>query len=130
MPSASTIRLQVEAALAHKIPSALTPAAQKIRPVAATGIDVLDALLAGGLPIGAVTELIGSDCSGRTSVAASFLARLTRASKVSFGVPWGYPYSYGTETAQTRISSRRFPGRAWTARTIQTAPFAQDAWGA
>jgi recombination protein RecA len=82
MPSASTIRFQVEAALAHKIPSALTPAAKTIRPVAGTGIEVLDALLAGGLPVGAVTELIGPDCSGRTSIAASFLARITRASKV------------------------------------------------
>jgi hypothetical protein len=82
MPSASTIRLQVEAALAHEIPSALTPAAKTRRPAAATGIDVLDALLAGGLPIGAVTELIGPDCSGRTSVAASFFARMSRASKL------------------------------------------------
>src|SRR5579859_6756418 len=57
MPSASTIRLQVEAALSHMIPSALTPATKTIRPAAATGIDVLDALLAGGLPVGAVTEL-------------------------------------------------------------------------
>jgi RecA/RadA recombinase len=82
MPSASTIRLQVESALAHRIPSALTPAAKTIRPVATTGIEEIDALLAGGLPIGAVTELVGPDCSGRTSVAASFLARITRASKV------------------------------------------------
>jgi hypothetical protein len=72
----------------HKIPSALTPAAKTIRPVAATGIDVLDALLAGGLSIGAVTELIGPDCSGRTSVAASFLARMTRASKVPVSIPF------------------------------------------
>lgn len=82
MSSASTIRLQIESALAHRIPSALTPSAKTIRPVAATGIERLDTLLAGGLPIGAVTELVGPDCSGRTSVAASFLARITRASKV------------------------------------------------
>jgi len=36
MPSASAIRLQIETALAHRIPSALTPAQKLIRPVAQT----------------------------------------------------------------------------------------------
>lgn len=78
MPSASALRLQIESALAHKIPSALTPAARLIRPVAATGIAALDAALDGGLPIGAISELCGPECSGRTGVALSFLARLTQ----------------------------------------------------
>jgi len=34
------------------------------------------------LPIGAVSELVGPDCSGRTSIALSFLSRITQASKV------------------------------------------------
>ena len=78
MPSASALRLQIESALAHKIPSALTPAARLIRPVAATGIAALDAALDGGLPIGAISELCGPESSGRTGVALSFLARLTQ----------------------------------------------------
>ena len=78
MPHASAIRLQIESALAHKIPSALTPAARLIRPVAATGIAALDAVLDGGLPIGAISELCGPESSGRTGVALSFLARLTQ----------------------------------------------------
>jgi RecA/RadA recombinase len=78
MPSASTLRLQIESALAHKIPSALTPAARLIRPVAATGIAPLDAALDGGLPIGAISELCGPECSGRTGVALSFLAYQTQ----------------------------------------------------
>jgi recombination protein RecA len=78
MPSAAAIRSQIESALAHKIPSALTPAARLIRPVAATGISILDATLHGGLPIGAISELCGPECSGRTGVALSFLARLTQ----------------------------------------------------
>jgi recombination protein RecA len=82
MPSASTIRLQIEAALARKIPSALTPQPKMIRPVLETGIRSLDDLLQGGLPVGAVTELTGPECSGRTSVVLSFLARLTEANKV------------------------------------------------
>lgn len=78
MPSASALRLQIESALAHKIPSALTPAARLIRPVAATGIAALDAALDGGLPIGAISELCGPESSGRTGVALSFLARQTQ----------------------------------------------------
>jgi hypothetical protein len=71
LPSATTIRLEVEASLAHKIPSALTPAAKKIRPLAATGL-TCSMRCWRGLPIGAVTELIVPGCSGRTSIAASF----------------------------------------------------------
>src|ERR1700744_314361 len=82
MTSASVIRLQIESALAHKIPSALSPAPRVIRPVAATGIEALDAVLEGGLPVGAITEFVGPECSGRTSIALSFLARMTEAGKV------------------------------------------------
>jgi recombination protein RecA len=42
----------------------------------------LDDVLAGGLPIGAISELVGPECSGRTSAAISFLARTTLAAKV------------------------------------------------
>ena len=82
MEAAATIRLQIESALARKIPSALTPAAKMIWPVVETGIEALDDLLRGGLPVGAVTELIGAECSGRTSTALSFLAHITGANKV------------------------------------------------
>jgi hypothetical protein len=53
-----------------------------MRPVAATGIESLDEILQGGLPVGAVSELVGPECSGRTSVALSFLARMTQTAKV------------------------------------------------
>ena len=81
LPSA-TIRIQVESALAHKIPSALTPPARIVRPLVPTGISELDDLIRGGLPVGAVTELVGGECSGRTSTALSFLSRITSAGKV------------------------------------------------
>jgi recombination protein RecA len=82
MTSAYALRLQIESTLAHRIPSALTPAQKTLRPVAATGIGPLDDVLRGGLPIGAISELLGSECSGRTSIAFSFLAHLTLAEKV------------------------------------------------
>ena len=82
MLASAAIRLKIEAALAHRIPSALTPAPRAIRPVAATGIPSVDNLLEGGLPIGAITEAVGPECSGRTSFAFSFLAGITQAAKV------------------------------------------------
>ena len=80
--SASALRSQIEAALAHRIPSALTPAPRIVRPVAPTGIAAVDELLHGGLPLGAITEIAGPECSGRTSLALSFVAHLIREAKV------------------------------------------------
>jgi len=82
MPSAATIRAQVEAALADRIPSALRIAPRQIRPVLSTGIGSVDRVLDGGLPVGAITEIVGAECSGRTSFALSFLCCLTQAGKV------------------------------------------------
>jgi recombination protein RecA len=78
MPSASAIRLQIESQLARRIPSALTPAQKILRPVAPTGVAAVDALLNGGLPLGAITEFTGPQSSGRTSLALSYVARITQ----------------------------------------------------
>lgn len=43
----------------------------------------MDALLEGGFPVGAITELSGSECSGRTSLALSFVAGITCAGSVA-----------------------------------------------
>ena len=82
MTSAATIRRQIEAALEKKIPSALTPAPKVRSAVHPTGIEALDELLNGGLPQGALSEFVGPECSGRTSIALSFLARMTREERV------------------------------------------------
>jgi recombination protein RecA len=82
MPTTLALRLQIEAALADRIPSALTPAPRLLRPVASTGIPALDELLEGGLPLGAITEMVGAECSGRTSLALSFVSQMTQAGKV------------------------------------------------
>lgn len=82
MPSAATLRRHIEAALEKKIPSALTPAPKIRSAVHPTGIGPLDDLLEGGLPQGAITEIVGPECSGRTSLTLSFLARLTQKAKV------------------------------------------------
>jgi recombination protein RecA len=82
MPSAASLRAQIEAALADRIPSALTPVPRMIRPVAPTGIEEIDELMDGGFPVGAITELVGPESSGRTSLALSFIAKMTKAGKV------------------------------------------------
>jgi RecA/RadA recombinase len=50
--------------------------------VASTGIPSIDELLEGGLPLGAITEMVGPECSGRTSLALAFVSQMTRAGKV------------------------------------------------
>jgi hypothetical protein len=52
------------------------------RPVVSSGIGALDELVHGGLPVGAMTELVGEACSGRMSLALSFLSQVTAAEKV------------------------------------------------
>jgi recombination protein RecA len=81
MPPSAQVRAQIEAALAQRIPSALTPQPRTIRPTVATGIAAVDELLGGGLPVGAISEIVGPECSGRTTLALAFLARLTLQGK-------------------------------------------------
>jgi recombination protein RecA len=89
MTSASSLRLEIESALAHKVPSALTPRSRVIRPTTSTGIDAVDKLLEGGLPVGVLTEIVGPESSGRTSLALSSIAQLTAAGKVCAWVDVG-----------------------------------------
>ena len=89
MPSASTLRLQIEKALAARIPSALTPVPRIIRPVSSTGVEAVNELLQGGLPLGAISEFVGPECSGRTSLALSFIAQVTRTGSVCAWVDAG-----------------------------------------
>lgn len=82
MPSAATIRSHVEAALASRIPSALNVPPRIVRPALSTGIFSVDEVLDGGLPLWEITEIVGPDCFGRTSLTLSFFARLTQAGRV------------------------------------------------
>jgi recombination protein RecA len=82
MQTASHLRAQIEATLADRIPSALTPMARVPYPVVPTGIPEIDLLLHGGFPVGALSEVVGPECSGRTSLALAFIASMTQAGKV------------------------------------------------
>jgi recombination protein RecA len=82
MPTAQHLRAQIEANLAERIPSALTPLPRVSSPVAPTGIREIDGLLHGGFPVGAISEVVGQECSGRTSLALAFVAGMTQEGKV------------------------------------------------
>jgi hypothetical protein len=82
MPTANHLRAQIEATLAERIPSALTPMARVAYPVVPTGIPEIDLLLHGGFPVGALSEVVGPECSGRTSLALAFVAGMTQSGKV------------------------------------------------
>ena len=89
MVSAFAIRTQVETTLARRVPSALTPQPRIVRPVVSTGVAAVDDAIGGGLPVGAVTELVGAECSGRTSLALAFVAQVMREGKVCAWVDVG-----------------------------------------
>lgn len=82
MPSAHALRNQIEAALKNKIPAALSPARRGVRFAMPTGIPAFDHVLGGGLPAAAITELVGSSCSGRTTAGLAFLSSLTLSGNV------------------------------------------------
>jgi hypothetical protein len=82
MPTAATLRLEIERSLQHRFPSALTPEQRTVCEVAPTGIAEVDVLLDGGLPVGAISEITGAQSSGRTSLALAFLAQRTRDGQV------------------------------------------------
>lgn len=77
MASVAALRIEIEHALEHRFPAALTPVPRTIHETASTGIRAVDALLDGGIAVGAISEVTGPQSSGRTSLALSFLARQT-----------------------------------------------------
>jgi hypothetical protein len=82
MPSAAALRLQIEESLATRFPAALSPMPRAFREAAATGIAAVDVLLDGGLPVGAISEVVGPECSGRTTLSLAFVARCTARGQV------------------------------------------------
>jgi hypothetical protein len=82
MPSsAAALRLKIESTLESRIPAALTPV-PRVSEMVPTDIPEIDALLDGGLPVGAISEIIGAQSSGRTSLALATLARRTQDEQV------------------------------------------------
>lgn len=80
----AVLRQEIEAKLARRIPGALSPLVQQLPRLHSVGNPELDALLGGGLPLGAVCELTGPEGSGRNSIALSLLARASREAACTY----------------------------------------------
>ena len=78
MPSAAHLRLQIEAVLAVRARASLALVPRLVRPGFDTGHRTLDAVLNGGLPTAGTSEIVGGFSSGRTSLAAAYLAERAR----------------------------------------------------
>jgi recombination protein RecA len=72
----AALRSQVELALAGRVVAPFTYRDRKIVTTVSTGIPEIDSLT-GGLPRGALTEIFGPSCSGRTSLLLSALSART-----------------------------------------------------
>ncbi len=82
MSSAAQLRASLERSLEHRIPSAFSPQTRVELPTISSGIAEIDALLEGGLPVGAITEIVGSLSSGRLTCANAFVAQVMQAGHV------------------------------------------------
>ena len=79
MPSAAAIRLEVETALAKRVPAALTLKIKQTPELLATGIGDVDEMLGGGIPRGSITEITGAASTGKTSFALFTIASVTQS---------------------------------------------------
>jgi hypothetical protein len=79
MPASAAIRLQVETALAKRVPAALTLKIKQGPELFSTGIVEVDAVLGGGIPRGSITEVAGAASTGKTSFALSSIAAITQS---------------------------------------------------
>jgi recombination protein RecA len=76
-PSAAALREQIESVLAMRIPAALSVLPRSAPELLPTGIAQVDTMLGGGVPLGGVTEIIGPECSGRSTLVLSVLTGIT-----------------------------------------------------
>src|SRR5579863_9724380 len=122
MSSSNALRTQIEHSLERRFPSALTPQPRTICETAATGVEQVDALLQGGLPVGAISEITGAESSGRTSLALAFLAGITREERVCAWVDAGDALDAESAAANgvnlrqllwVRCRKHRAPAKPW-----------------
>ena len=83
-PQSAVLKREIEAKLASRIPSALSPQALQAPRLMTSGVAEIDGLLGGGLPIGGVTEFTGLPSSGRTALALSLLCGATSDSACAY----------------------------------------------
>lgn len=77
----SNLKSRLQSLVTSKVPQAFAPKRVETPKLTSTGIFPLDALIQ-GFQRGGVTEIYGSASSGRTTIAISFLAQITRQQQV------------------------------------------------
>ena len=82
-PNSALLRSQIEESLAERAPGALTPQVKNEPERIVCGVRAIDERLRGGLPLGAITELVGADCSGRTTTAQAYVAATIQSGSVA-----------------------------------------------
>ena len=82
MSRAAQLRSTLERSLEQRIPSAFSPQPKLELPTVSSGIPELDQLLEGGLPLGAITEIVGTPSSGRLTCANAAVAQVIRGGHV------------------------------------------------
>ena len=82
MKNAAILREQIEETLNARISEALSPRERTQPKQTPCGIAAIDALLHGGMPAGALTEFVGEEGSGRTTVTLAYVAALTKSGNV------------------------------------------------
>ena len=82
MKNAASLREQIRSSMSARAAMALTPHVRPRPEQISCGITAIDELLHGGLPTGSLTELVGTECSGRTTTALTYVATVTQAGGV------------------------------------------------
>ncbi len=82
MSSAASLRNQLQTSLSARFPAALSPRLRVEPERISCAIAAFDGLLDGGLALGMLTEFVGVECSGRTTMALAYAAAVTRAGSV------------------------------------------------
>ena len=77
-PTATALRLEIEATLSQRIPGALSPRLRQEVELFPTGVEAIDSLLDGGIPRGGLSEIAGQASTGRTGLILSAVALLTQ----------------------------------------------------
>ena len=80
--TSAALRKQIEDVLADRIAQPLTTRERAATEFIRSGVAEADELLRGGLPIGVVTEFTGSESSGRTTLALTYMSAITRTGGV------------------------------------------------
>lgn len=82
--TAAALKRSIEAELANRVPSALSPVPRGTPRLQPTADQTINALLGGGFPLGSLCEVTGPESSGRSSVALALLANACQQSACAY----------------------------------------------